>query len=259
MKPETGAYQIAFPSLQGRGFRAISSVFGRQGVVAGLVCQQPFFSSLHVSLLRLQTHSHTATTPTHPASCLFTGYPRVIAPPTAHSLVDKAVFGCLAPQQQPHPASRSPTRLNSTFPSPKKSPTPRLTNDATTNKIPSVLLPRQPFTMSLKAKYQDFLGNPTTGALAPNAALTYIPTLTAIHEPTAILKHYAAQAKQIKKKGDKILSAINGPNGLAVETETTLEFISGGGAYLPGLDDNFLADKTVIFPIVSCLEINDGS
>jgi hypothetical protein len=33
--------------------------------------------------------------------------------------------------------------------------------------------------------------------------------------------------------------------------DTAFEFISSGGPYLPGLDDNFLADRTVYLPIVS--------
>jgi len=104
--------------------------------------------------------------------------------------------------------------------------------------------------MSLKSKYHSFLRNPSTGVLAENASITYIPTLTFVAEPTAILKHLAAQAKQVRKKHESILSFIEGSNGVCVETETTLEFLTGGGAYLPGLDDNFLIDKVVTFPVV---------
>jgi hypothetical protein len=43
---------------------------------------------------------------------------------------------------------------------------------------------------------------------------------------------------------------VEGTNALAVEVHTTLELLSGGGSYLPGLDDNFLADRIVTFPIV---------
>src|SRR5947207_14852471 len=105
--------------------------------------------------------------------------------------------------------------------------------------------------MSLKSKYNSFLRNPSTGVLAENASITYIPTLTSITEPTAILKHLAAQAKQIRKRYENILSFIEGGNGVCVEAETTLEFLTGGGAYLPGLDDNFLVDKVVTFPVAS--------
>lgn len=105
--------------------------------------------------------------------------------------------------------------------------------------------------MALAAAYQKFLSNPTTSALAPSVSINYIPTLTSIHEPTAILKHLAAQTKAIKKKSEKALNVIEGGSQLCAEYETVLEIVSSGGAYLPGLDDNFLVDKTVTLPIVS--------
>jgi len=104
--------------------------------------------------------------------------------------------------------------------------------------------------MSLKSTYVNFLRNPSTGVLADNASLTYVPTLTSIAEPTAILKHLAALNKQVRKKSENVLGVIEGWNGVSLEVETTLEFLTGGGTYLPGLDDNFLIDKAVTFPVV---------
>lgn len=104
---------------------------------------------------------------------------------------------------------------------------------------------------TLRAKYEAYLAAPSTGALAEAASIHYVPTLTTINEPTGILKHLAAQQKLLKKKSERILSAIESSNGLCVDTETTIEFIAGGGAILPGLDDNFLSDKVVILPMVS--------
>lgn len=54
----------------------------------------------------------------------------------------------------------------------------------------------------------------------------------------------------MKKKGDKTLSFVEAPGTIVLDVETTLEFVSGGGAYLPSLDDNFLADHVVTFPTV---------
>lgn len=104
--------------------------------------------------------------------------------------------------------------------------------------------------MSLSAKYQAFLANPSSGALADNASLHYITTLTSINTSTAIIKHFSAQEKLLKKKSEKVLNTIEGANGLSVDIEATVEFVSGGGAFLPGLDDNFVADRIVIFPMV---------
>jgi hypothetical protein len=105
--------------------------------------------------------------------------------------------------------------------------------------------------MSLKTRYEAFLSAPSSGALAENASINYIPTLTTINEPTPILKHLAAQAKLLTKKSERILSTVESADGLCVDVDTTIEFVAGGGAYLPGLDDNFLADKVVNFPVVS--------
>jgi hypothetical protein len=104
--------------------------------------------------------------------------------------------------------------------------------------------------MSLRDSYAAFLANPSSGALADNAALHYITTLTSIHDATAIIKHLAVQEKLLKKKQQKMLAAVEGSHAVSVDVDTTLEFQNGGGAYLPGLDDNFVADRTVTFPMV---------
>ncbi len=57
----------------------------------------------------------------------------------------------------------------------------------------------------------------------------------------------------LKKKNEKVLDAVEGSHSLSLDIETTIEFRNSGGAYLPGLDDNFVADRTVIFPMVSVL------
>ena len=104
--------------------------------------------------------------------------------------------------------------------------------------------------MALSAAYQTFLSAPAASQLAPGASINYVPTTTTVTEPAAILKHLAAQAKLLKKKSEKVLSAIESSNGLCLDVETTLELINGGGAFLPGLDDNFISGRTVTIPVV---------
>lgn len=104
--------------------------------------------------------------------------------------------------------------------------------------------------MALQAVFEAFLRNPTTAVLADDASISYIPTLTTINEPTAILRHLQAQSRQLKKNVEKTIDVVEGGDGLYIDTETALEFVTGGGAYLPGLDDNFLADKTATLPLV---------
>ncbi|RMZ66856.1 hypothetical protein GMOD_00002229 [Pyrenophora seminiperda CCB06] len=104
--------------------------------------------------------------------------------------------------------------------------------------------------MTLRDTYSRFLATPSTGALADHATLHYVSTTTSINDATAIIKHLAVQEKLLKKTKQKILDAIEGNHGLSVDVETTIEFSNGGGAYLPGLDDNFVTDRTVTFAMV---------
>ncbi|XXG99081.1 hypothetical protein Hte_005415 [Hypoxylon texense] len=104
--------------------------------------------------------------------------------------------------------------------------------------------------MALVAVYKQFLTAPNSSLLAPEAALHYITTTTSFRGPADVIKHFSTLVKQLKKKKEDILSAIEGQNAIAVEVDTVLEFLTGGGPYLPGLDDNFLTDRTVYFPIM---------
>lgn len=104
---------------------------------------------------------------------------------------------------------------------------------------------------SLIAIYQSYLASPSLAALSTDAAsLNYITTLTTINSAASIVKHVAAHQKVLKKKQETVLTAIESQDAVCLDVETTLEFITGGGAYLPGLDDNFLADRVVVFPMV---------
>ena len=105
--------------------------------------------------------------------------------------------------------------------------------------------------MTLQTAYKQFLAAPNPTFLAENASLHYITTLVTLNSSSEIIKHLKVQDHDLKKKEEKFLDVVEGPNSLAVETHTTIEFLSGGGPYLPSLDDNFLADRTVTFPIVS--------
>ncbi|CRG91640.1 hypothetical protein PISL3812_08690 [Talaromyces islandicus] len=104
--------------------------------------------------------------------------------------------------------------------------------------------------MSLQAVYERFLASPSAGPLARDVSLNYITTTTVITGADAVLSHLQRQQKIVEKKGDKTLSAIETADALVLDVETTLGFVSGGGAYLPSLDDNFLADRVVTFPTV---------
>lgn len=106
--------------------------------------------------------------------------------------------------------------------------------------------------------YQSFLRSPNASALAQNASLHYITTTTSIHESSAIIKHLQAQEKLLNKKDERVLSVIESNDGVCVETETTFEFTRGGGAILPQLDDNMLADMVVVCPMVRLHTLADA-
>jgi hypothetical protein len=104
--------------------------------------------------------------------------------------------------------------------------------------------------MALQAAYKQFLAAPNPSLLADNASLHYITTLITLNGPSEVIKHLTSQGRELKKKEEKFLDVVEGRDALAVEVHTTIEFHTGGGTYLPKLDDNFLADRTVTFPIV---------
>lgn len=105
--------------------------------------------------------------------------------------------------------------------------------------------------MALQAVYKQFLAAPNSSALAQSASLHYITTTTSFHGPTDIIKHLNSQRNQVKKDKEDILNVVEGQGALAIQTDLSLEFQDSGGAYLPGLDDQFLSDRVVHIPVVS--------
>ncbi|THX61730.1 hypothetical protein D6C90_09032 [Aureobasidium pullulans] len=104
--------------------------------------------------------------------------------------------------------------------------------------------------------YLSFLRSPSESALAHDAALHYITTTTSIHEASAIIKHFQTQDKVVKKKSEIVLSSFGTSDGAVVETDTTFEFVRGGGAILPQMDDNMLADSVASLPMVHVVQYN---
>ncbi|KAI1819203.1 hypothetical protein F4861DRAFT_159001 [Xylaria intraflava] len=113
--------------------------------------------------------------------------------------------------------------------------------------------------MALAAVYQQFLASPNPSQLAENATLNYITTTTVVRGSSDIIQHLNTSRRQIKKKKENVLSLIHGQNAIAAEIETSLEFVISGASYLPGLDDNFLTDRTVSLAIMHIVTFdNDG-
>ncbi|EAW15210.1 uncharacterized protein ACLA_058720 [Aspergillus clavatus NRRL 1] len=110
--------------------------------------------------------------------------------------------------------------------------------------------------MSLKSVYQKFLANSRSASLAADASLIYITTTTQFDGADAVVSHLTKQESIVKRKSAEIIGAIESSDSLCLDVETTLEFVSGGGAYLPSLDDNFLADRVATFPTVHVVRFN---
>ena len=106
--------------------------------------------------------------------------------------------------------------------------------------------------MSLQQVYESFLAAPSVDTLAKDAVLNYVTTTVTFAESAQIIKHLELQRKVLRKKSEKALNAIADRHALFLEVETVIEFVNGGGSYLPGLDDNFLTDQIVMVPIVWC-------
>jgi hypothetical protein len=108
--------------------------------------------------------------------------------------------------------------------------------------------------MTLKEVYQRFLDLPNPLSLSENASLHYVTTLSTFSSSADIVRHLELQnRKVVRTKNTRVLSAVEGSNGLALEVETVLEFIASGGTYLPGLE-NFIVDKVAVIPTVGTLE-----
>ncbi|PLB37183.1 uncharacterized protein BDW47DRAFT_132177 [Aspergillus candidus] len=110
--------------------------------------------------------------------------------------------------------------------------------------------------MIFKDLYQRYLASPRTASLAADVALNYIPTTIKVEGADAVLHHLTRQDHVIKTKSETILDAVEGNASICVDVETTVEFVSGGGAYLPTLDDNFLSDRVATFPTIHIVRFN---
>ncbi|RYO94079.1 hypothetical protein DL766_000885 [Monosporascus sp. MC13-8B] len=99
--------------------------------------------------------------------------------------------------------------------------------------------------MTLADAYKQFLAAPDASLLASDASLYYVTTTTSFKGASEIISHVIASRGKFKKVKEAFLHAVQGQGALAVEVDTTLKFLTSGGPYLPGLDDNFLADHTV--------------
>ena len=109
----------------------------------------------------------------------------------------------------------------------------------------------------MAAVYKQFLAAPNSSLLAENATLHYVATTISVTGATAIIKHFNTLQKQVKIKKQDVLNTIEGQGAAVFEIDTALEFKTSGGSYLPGLDDNFISDRTAFLAIVciqnSCL------
>lgn len=105
--------------------------------------------------------------------------------------------------------------------------------------------------MGLQAVYEKFLKAPSPQNLTDDATLQYVTTLTSFKQKDKIINHLGQQNENIvRKKAEKVISSVEGLTSVALIVETTLEFLSSGGAYLPGLD-SFIIDRIATFPVVS--------
>ncbi|KAI0838992.1 hypothetical protein F5Y06DRAFT_37152 [Hypoxylon sp. FL0890] len=112
--------------------------------------------------------------------------------------------------------------------------------------------------MALAAIYKQFLAAPNSSQLVDEATLHYVTSTTSYRGSAEIIKHLNTSARQLKKKKQEFLSVVEGQNAIAAEVDTVLEFVTSGGPYLPGLDDNFLADRTVYLPIMHIVTFDNG-
>ncbi|KAL4802993.1 hypothetical protein BDV18DRAFT_166520 [Aspergillus unguis] len=109
--------------------------------------------------------------------------------------------------------------------------------------------------MSLMDIYQRFLTAPSTASLASDVSLYYITTTTELNGADKVIKHLTKQ-QDIKIKSQTIIDSVQGSNALSLDVDTSLQFLTGGGAYLPNLDETFLFDRDARFPTIHIVRFN---
>ncbi|KAM0427555.1 hypothetical protein ACHAPT_007515 [Fusarium lateritium] len=110
----------------------------------------------------------------------------------------------------------------------------------------------------MAATYKQFLAAPSSSLLADTAALYYVTTTTTFSGPTQVIKHLNGLQKQVAKKKQDVFNVVDGGNVAVFEVDTGLGFQTGGGPYLPGLDDNFLSARDVYLPITHFVTFDEA-
>jgi hypothetical protein len=110
----------------------------------------------------------------------------------------------------------------------------------------------------MAATYKQFLAAPSSSLLADTAALHYVTTTVSFAGPTQIIKHLNGLQKKVSKKKEDVFNIVDGGNVIVLEIDTGLGFQSGGGPYLPGLDDNFLSARDVYLPITHFVSFDEA-
>ncbi|KAJ5290997.1 hypothetical protein N7478_000248 [Penicillium angulare] len=108
----------------------------------------------------------------------------------------------------------------------------------------------------LHTEYRKFLANPRSAKVADNVSLLYVASTTKFEGSDSVITHLSRQPGIVKKKSENVINAIEASDSLVLDIETTLEFLEGGGAYLPSLDDNFLVDRVVTIPTLHIVHWN---
>ncbi|KAL4925471.1 uncharacterized protein BDV17DRAFT_300254 [Aspergillus undulatus] len=109
--------------------------------------------------------------------------------------------------------------------------------------------------MSLKDVYQRFLAAPSSAPLASDVSLIYITSTTEIKGADKVIKHLTKQ-QDLKINSQAIIDSVQGSNALSLDVDTSLQFLTGGGAYLPSLDETFLFDRVAKFPTIHIVRFN---
>ncbi|KAK2589540.1 hypothetical protein QQS21_012783 [Conoideocrella luteorostrata] len=106
--------------------------------------------------------------------------------------------------------------------------------------------------------YKQFLASPTSSLLSKDASLNYVTTTKSIKGSDEIIKHLSNLQRQIKIKKQEFSDLVEGQSRIFVEIDTTLEFQSSGGPYLPGVDDNLVTDCEVELSIIHAVTLDEA-
>ncbi|BFZ62041.1 hypothetical protein YB2330_003120 [Saitoella coloradoensis] len=109
---------------------------------------------------------------------------------------------------------------------------------------------------SVEELYDKYKSKPQASLLAEDATLQYITSGVTVTGANAIITRRAKDRDEITVTENVITKHI-ASDSIVFEVAATITFTNGSGWLVPGIDDNFLFDKTIEIPLVYAVRFDE--